>query len=36
MIIISLMPTNEEAERLQQTGVPIVLVDTHHPNLILL
>ncbi|MFO7539103.1 MAG: LacI family DNA-binding transcriptional regulator [Chloroflexota bacterium] len=32
MIIISLMPTNEEADRLKQTGVPIVLVDTHHPQ----
>ncbi len=30
MIIISLMPTDAEAERLKQTGVPIVLVDTHH------
>jgi DNA-binding LacI/PurR family transcriptional regulator len=32
IIIISLMPTDEEARRLQQTGVPIVLVDTHHPQ----
>jgi DNA-binding LacI/PurR family transcriptional regulator len=32
IIIISLMPTNEEAKRLKQTGVPIVLVDTHHPQ----
>ena len=32
MIIISLMPTNEEANRLKQTGVPIVLVDSHHPQ----
>lgn len=30
MIIISLMPTDAEAERLKQTDVPIVLVDTHH------
>jgi DNA-binding LacI/PurR family transcriptional regulator len=32
IIIISLMPTDEEARRLQQTGVPIVLVDIYHPQ----
>lgn len=32
IIIISIMPTDEEAARLKQTGVPIVLVDTRHPQ----
>lgn len=33
MIILSLAPTNEEAERLSKTGVPTVLIDAYHPEL---
>ncbi len=33
LLILSLTPTDAEAERLQQSGVPVVLIDAFHPLL---
>jgi LacI family transcriptional regulator len=33
LLIVSLAPSDEEADALRRAGVPVVLVDAHHPNL---
>jgi DNA-binding LacI/PurR family transcriptional regulator len=33
VLIISLTPSDEDVKRFKSSGVPVVLVDTHHPDL---
>lgn len=33
LLIVSLPPRDDEVERFQHAGLPVVLVDTHHPRL---